>query len=272
MRVYRFPFQGRSYILKESALLPDNLSPFWYAMREIYGTDFALQRKNIRSLLEVLRKNPHIETANLVYVNEEQGYQVFEEAAGRKYEPDNFPDEEAAAFQLGQYIGYLHRTSYESYGVYPPEKGKRGDFTAAMVACMEKLIQRWWKEDKRVKEEFERIRKQKIMPSSYSLIMTDISANQFVFSEDLKGIKAVVDFDAYVVGPREWELTVLEGCLKSRDAFRRGYEIYRKMPDLNEYQTFYLFFSYLCDPWENMDLDAFLHRNEEIHGKCVEAL
>jgi hypothetical protein len=50
------------------------------------------------------------------------------------------------------------------------------------------------------------------------LIMTDISANQFLF--EVNEITACVDLDVYVIGPREWELALLENYVKDMDCFK----------------------------------------------------
>jgi hypothetical protein len=126
---------------------------------------------------------------------------------------------------------------------------------------MQSLIDTYWKEDKNVLNYFSRIQECRIAPTTYSLIMPDISANQFVFSQDLNKINAVVDFDAYVIGPREWELSIIELCLSNRKFFKDGYEVYCEMPELSESRDFYRFFSYLCNPWEKKDLQSFLKSN-----------
>lgn len=137
--VYRIMLGNESCILKKNRIPVDNLSPFWYSIKEVFGSDFNTQRKNI-----------------------------------------------------------------------------------------------------------------------YSLIMPDISGNQFVYSDELDAVTAIVDLDAYVIGPREWELAVVEQCLRNGSAFVKGYESYQEFPDITESRSFYRFFSYLCDPWTEKDLNTFM--------------
>lgn len=66
----------------------------------------------------------------------------------------------------------------------------------------------------------------------------------------------VVDLDAYVIGPREWELTILEMCITQPAAFRRGYEHYLPLPSFAPFRNFYRLWSYLCDP-EEVDGERF---------------
>lgn len=260
-QVYKFIYENESYILKKNCVPFDNLSPFWYVIHNVFGSDFESQRRNIRNVLKFLRKNPYVDVAELISTSDEFCYQIFKEVEGVKYVPDEFPDNLEVEHQLGLYIGYLHSVHFDEYGFYPLSIQKQHNFKEEMIVCMKYIIDNYWSDDENVRNYFKHICDTKIAPTSYSLIMPDISANQFVYSHDLKEIRAVVDFDAYVVGPREWELSIVELCLKNGNAFKNGYEKYGKMPDIEDSRSFYRFFSYLCDPWERVDLHTFMTNN-----------
>ena len=260
-QVYRFMFENESYILKKNWLTLDNLSPFWFAIHKIFGSDFESQRRNISNVLIFLRKNSHIDVAEIISTSDEYRYQIFKEVEGVKYEPDEFPDNLEIEYQLGLYIGYLHSIHFDEYGFYPLSNCKKHDFKKDMIGCMEYIIDTYWNKDENIWNYFKHICEIKIAPTSYSLIMPDISANQFVYSHDLNKIRAVVDFDAYVIGPREWELSIVELCLKNGNAFWNGYEKYNKMLDITDSRSFYRFFTYLCCPWERVDLHTFMNKN-----------
>lgn len=183
-------------------------------------------------------------------------YLIYEQAEGSSYEPDEFPNNYKVAYQLGQYIGYLHNISFETCGLYP--NGGTHDFKKRMISTMEELIKKYWNDNAEVKQYFEKAKEMDIPMDTYSLIMPDISANQFLYSHDLKNIKANVDLDAYVIGPRELELTVIEMCLSDMDPFIKGYEKYLQIPDMNICRKFYRFWMYLNDPWEKNNLYDFI--------------
>ncbi len=256
-RVYRFCQGNDRFMLKVNNLPPDNLSPFWRGIKEIFASDFDTQRENIESTLSLL-KNPHIQVAPLIEKSHRHAYQLFREVEGLSYEPDEFPNHDALEYQLGQFIGFLHKTQYDFFG--HQKMCLHGDFKERAVNAMHRTIQEYWQDSCAVKELFEDIRRLDISPSSYSFIMTDISANQFVYGDGLSSIKAVVDFDAYVIGPREWELSVIELCLQNGEAFKKGYEEYGVFPDISAHRKFYRFFMYLCDPWDKQDVSAFMSR------------
>lgn len=256
--VYRIMLGDESCILKKNRIPVDNLSPFWYSIKEVFGSDFNTQRKNIYSLTSFLNTNPHIKVAELVVVSDEYCCQIFREAGGVKYKPDEFPDKEEIEYQLGLYIGFLHSIRFDTFGTFPPEKKMEKQIKDAMICCMEQVIDLYWQKNEDVQTTFRIIREMKISPESYSLIMPDISGNQFVYSDGLDAVTAVVDLDAYVIGPREWELAVVEQCLRNGSAFVKGYESYQEFPDITESRSFYRFFSYLCDPWTEKDLNTFM--------------
>jgi hypothetical protein len=251
--VRAFTWEGEEYIVKRPNLAPDALSPFWWGLRAVFGSDFERQRAHLPRLLGQL-DNPHIPVARLVAVSQTGRYQLFRRAQGAPYAPDAFPPQ--VAYQLGQFMGCIHQRRRPGYGLDP--EGAREPFGQRMLAVMDQLIQRFWADRPAVRQRFEALRGQAPQPEYFCPIMPDISANQFVYAPDLSKITALVDCDAYVAGPRQWELCVVELCLEAGEDFQRGYETYQPLPSLAPSRDFYRLYTYLCDPWEAGDLEAFL--------------
>lgn len=221
-RVSIFDYEGKRYVLKEQLLDSDCLSPFWQMIKNIFSSDFTSQRAEIRALWEILSRNPHIPVAKPVLSEEEQRYTVLEWMEGIAWGPDEFPDNEEICHQLGQFIGFNHTLEYSGFGrVGKPEAsdfGKR----------LQMYIQKKYPEEKRVAVLLKKVEEAGGFSGPFVPIMTDISANQFLFSKDR--ITACVDLDAYVAGPREWELAILSACVPRMEAFWSGYEEYKKIP------------------------------------------
>ncbi len=97
----------------------DCLSPFWYTLHKVFDNSFELQIKNIKELLDFLNKNPSIGVAEIVSTSDKYQYQIYKEAEGLKYEPDEFPDNANIEYQLGLYVGYLHSIAFNDYGIFP---------------------------------------------------------------------------------------------------------------------------------------------------------
>ncbi|GAF08570.1 hypothetical protein [Paenibacillus pini] len=90
-------------------------------------------------------------------------------------------------------------------------------------------------------------------PSDASYVMVDFDARQFLFSDDK--ITAIVDTEAYVIGPRELDLIPLECSLdlERAIAFRRGYESIDAFPILHEIRRPYRYFFALLQVKGPMD-------------------
>ena len=256
-RVYRFSLDGQRLILKENPDPAQPPSPFWWAIQELFEVDAQARRQDLFRLYAFLRENPHIPPAEPLLISEKYRFQLFREATGSRWEPDEFPGHPETARQLGRYLGWLHSHSLPGWGS-PLFGGREGCFAKAMAACMAEMISLYWHGDIRLKQALEELEPPE--PESFYPIMPDISGNQFLYGEGFRKIAAVVDLDAYVSGPRELELTIVELCLTHGEDFRKGYEAYRPLPELSRCRSFYRFFSYLCDPWAGTDWEEFLNR------------
>ena len=258
-QVLPFSYRGKEYVVKKQALEDGRLSPFWRMMRDVFGSSFQKQRACMNTICGLLEKNPHIPPARLVYADEENKLQVFEKMPGNAWEPDEFPEGEHIAYQLGQFIGFHHGRSYEGFEL-PGADG--GSLKEKIMRYMEETISLHWNSgdglDTCAREYFARLKEADITCGDLSMIMADISANQFLFEGDR--ITACVDLDAYVLGPRAWELALIENCVMDMDSFKKGYEEYLEYPDITKASGFYLFLMALGDIWGKEEMRRFLMR------------
>lgn len=264
-QLYFFDEGNNQLVLKTPNMALSELSPFWKQLQNIFGSDFITQTDNITSLAKYLYTNPHIKVPKVFYTDIEDGvFQVFERIEGASYEPDEFPIEKEINYQLGQYIGWIHSQKLQGYGIFSDNLKLKSTskFVEDVLCSMDSIINEYWSSNQEVIDYFRNI--QSVIPKdlgSFSLIMPDISANQFVYSKDLKRINAVVDIDAYVIGPINFELTVLEMCLSDNSSFKKGYEEYCELPCFKSFRSFYRFLIYLNDPQDSIELKDFLNTN-----------
>lgn len=161
--------------------------------------------------------------------------------------------------KLGQYIGYNHSKNLDKFDI----AGKNNDcLHNKLMNYMEAVISSHWNRDTeldlKVRAYFEYLKKMNIYTNErYCLIMTDISANQFLFDENL--ITACVDLDAYVAGPREWELALIKYCVEDYESFKKGYECYQTLSDREEFMDYYLFVMALGDIWGREEMQNFFN-------------
>ncbi len=256
--VMTFSFEGKEYLLKQQRLQESHLSPFWKLMKWVFGSDFSVQRSQMPALTAFLKEHCPMSVPDFFFADEKKQIQVFEKCPGRGYEPDEFPKE--VAFQLGEYVASLHQHEFAAGGTLQHHPYQ--DLKQRMDLAGERLIKEEWQDAKELRSFWERARRFEPSRKIFVPMMADISANQFLFSQSLDHLEAVVDLDAYVIGPPEWELSVLKGCVPDWEAFRRGYEQKRPFPELGKGERYYAFLMALCNPWNPSEIRRCL--SEEI--------
>ena len=153
-----------------------------------------------------------------------------------------------AVAEIGRHVGRLHSIRHAHVGDFsgtsllPPE-----EFPKRLAATMEQLASHGWSADREVKAALPGLlnaARQIPSPEHISPIMPDISPGQFLVDDNR--ITALVDFESYVWGPVELELTVLELWVRNASAFRAGYEeTGEKLPCLETTRAAYRAFIYL---------------------------
>ena len=255
---------GGRYVVKMPKAVRERVSPFWQQMAAIYGIDRVTQLTALPAVVERLQQQPIIPVPQVIQVAAAQGvpdaaYAIVTQLTGVVHEPDEFPASADIHDQLGQYVGYLHRQSYAGYGnVSAAQLAPKASFKAALVANMHRTVTTFWRDEPALHTQIEQIRAlvdPDALFSTAALIMIDISANQFVYQNDQ--ISGVVDLDAYVIGPREWELAILELCITDPVAFRQGYERHSTLPSFAPFRAIYRLWSYLTEPQQRYDAAHF---------------
>lgn len=219
-------------IVKKQYLNEDTLSPFWKKLEFLFSSNFEKQRTCMNSLLAILSKNPHIPCPKLLGVDENLKISVFSFMDGDIWEPDEFPKNQSIEEQLGRFIGYNHCLNVDD--VELPGAKSSDEFPKRLRDFLLQNV----KSDK-LPNFSKNVLDNNFHTEGYVLMMADISANQFLFSQD--SIRAIVDFDAYVIGPLEWELVLIESCVHDIESFKKGYETYQNYPDTAKTRELYNF-------------------------------
>ncbi len=97
-----------------------------------------------------------------------------------------------------------------------------------------------------------------INPTVFAPIMLDNRWDQYLFEADK--ITALVDIDAFVAGPRELELILLEYQLNEQqaDVFARSYQETLALPELKDVRLCYRFLLFLMNALGETDLDKWM--------------
>ena len=247
-----FAWEGTEYVLKMPRVTGENQSPFWAMMEGVFQFSFARQMRALPHLDGLLRRNPHIPAAHFAAAGE--GMMIFERMAGSPWPRDEFPKGTDNAARLGKYIGFNHQRSYAGCGIVGQTQDE--DFFQRAFAHMERTIAAHWSgtgdDDRRMRALYAALQKRGFQSARHTLIMTDMSADQFLFDPE-ENLAACVDLDAVVIGPAEWELSFLHSQVADWVAFRAGYETYLPMPRFEETAVFFYFL---------MALNSYEHKDE----------
>lgn len=237
--IHFFVYDGKKYVLKTPLMVGDNLSPFWFMMKNVFHFTIEKQNAGFENVYNSLKDNPHICVAPFIIADE--GAMIYEFMEGNCWTEDEFPKGKENAYILGQYVGYNHQISHKNCGIKGIEDVT--DFFSIALSHMEECINTHWNSDeivdKKMRAFFEKLKGRHFESSKYSLIMVDMSADQFFF--DGENIDACVDLDAYVIGPVEWELSFLRKQVRDWDRFKEGYETYQRIPPFEEMSDFFYF-------------------------------
>ena len=129
----------------------------------------------------------------------------------------------AIARQLGLFTGSRHIRVYDHCGLVG------GKEITDFPARLRKYVADLHAQGRKLPPEVRRCLVDGLRSREYVPIMTDFSANQFLFDGDK--VTACVDLDACVLGPRSWELAMIEETVPDMAAFRQGYEEYLPYPE-----------------------------------------
>ena len=240
-----FEYEGKRYILKTPLMTEHTLSLFWRMMKNVFGYTFKRQNLCLKQIDQVIRSNPYLPAAALVAADEQAS--VFTWAEGEALDQDDFPSGKENAYLLGQYVGFLHHTSYPHCGMIA--ENEEIDFFSAALRHMEGCIREHWNGpemvDQKVRTYYEFLKGQSFHTSRWVLMMADMSADQFLYHGE--NLACCVDLDAYVIGPAEWELGLLSRQVADWERFKAGYERFQPLPSLEAAADFCLFLMTLND-------------------------
>ncbi|MBX3014767.1 MAG: aminoglycoside phosphotransferase family protein [Caldilineaceae bacterium] len=270
-RVYQLTTAtGQRYVVKQPKQVRESFSPFWQQMDLLFGINKTSQISALPHVAARLQQQTILPVPKVIHTepnpgSDQEPFAVVTAVAGEAYEPDTFPPSAALHYQLGQYIGYLHAQTDTGYGnVLAEPRPPRAAFLPALIAGMRHTITTFWNDQPALHGYLTELAATTPLDAIFStanLIMIDISANQFVYANNQ--ITGVVDLDAYVIGPREFELAILEMCISQPAAFRQGYAEYATLPTFASFRPLYRLWSYLNEPDQGYDrqlLETFMQR------------
>jgi hypothetical protein len=235
---------------------------FWWGCHHLFGIDprrvfdqeplnACLNRVSPIPAPRVLRKG-HLEGRPVVVVERMPGAAL-----------QSFRGQPAALLEeFGAALARVHAFRFAECGSptggfrYPP-----AEFPGRLVETMRQMVAREYQGEPRIRAELEGICRAAAAlppPDAGALALIDIGPEQFL--TDGRRVTAVVDTEAYVIGPRELDFIGLEYSLDAQSAapFLAGYRSVLPPPDLSQVRRVYRYLYRLLGVKGQVDLDPWL--------------
>jgi len=246
-------------VVRSSRWKDQPLNDFWWGLNSLFGIDPG-NPIHFEAASKMLSEIPTIAAPNILSRAEINGrpYLVVEKMAGHPMKSfTDQPDE--LLRQFGIWLAQVHGSTYAHFGNLAGTKAIGiQHFHRHLARTMERLVARYYKDSpdfvaalNRLLPETERLP----APSNASSVLIDIDPSQFLADDGR--ITAIVDLEAYVLGPRELDFIALEYVFdrKASVPFTQGYESVLPVPDLSEVREVYRFFYRLIGVQGSVELD-----------------
>ena len=253
---------SQEVVVRASRMIDEPSNDFWWGCKRIFGIDprnvHALEMVN--NVLYGLGSIPVPRVKLKGYLKQE--VIVVEKLNGQVVR--SFLNQPASLLEsLGEGIAKIH--AYKVDGIGNPSgtfRVPQKHFHQHLLRCIQDVVDKFYLNQ----PEFTRLLPTIIdildslpIPPFSSFVMVDMDATQFL--SDGHVITGLVDTEAYVIAPREFDLIALEYILDERAAndFKRGYEKVLQFPDLGEYRLPYRFLYRLLAVQGHVDLETWIN-------------
>lgn len=225
-----FEYNGIKYVMKIPSQIGSGLSSFWTMLNRIF--DFSLSQHygsgRLEYIYSVLKDNGFIDLVPFVVADETCA--IFRFVEGKAFADEFFPMTEDNAYRLGAFAGFMHN-------ILPAKKEsfeKQGKFWKKVLFHISERIKEtgFFSDTLRTFENIDFVTQKNV------LMIADMCADQFLYDENHR-IKYLVDFDACVTGPVEWDLTFWKKFVPDWENFKKGYEQFGEMPDFEEWSWYF---------------------------------
>jgi Ser/Thr protein kinase RdoA (MazF antagonist) len=242
------------FIVKLTRTSPHPKKGFWFGLDVLFGLDIYRDLKHQKELAEFIADHspltvPRIERIDTSRELYPKPFVIYEYLPGK---PANFqegPDTKQLLYELGNHLGSMDQASFDYWGCFPESpRLEPKEWPSRLMLALRKIAEHRYPGNtdmqNAVKEAEEKIG-QLPLPACFTMIMLDLHGEQFL-TQDGK-LKALVDIESHVIGPRELAWISLEYAMKPEDAgsFIDGYEQHLPAPKLAEVRQIYRLLNFL---------------------------
>ncbi|MCR2822771.1 aminoglycoside phosphotransferase family protein [Lederbergia panacisoli] len=257
---------SEEFVVRSSRLneAPDH--EFWLGCYNLFGIDprrmchFEANAAMVGSISSI--PTPRVHAHKIIDGKE---YLVVEKMNGEA--PQSFIGQpESLLHQFGIWLAKVHLHRCEYFGnLAITQREPKESFHDRLSQTMRELVECDYEEDNKIKALLDSmIRKLSVLPvpDHFCPVFIDLDPSQFLVKDEI--LSAVVDVEAYAIGPREFDFIGLEYMLDETSAasFLTGYSTILIPPDISQYRTIYRYFYRLLGVQGSVDLDQWLAQKE----------
>jgi aminoglycoside phosphotransferase (APT) family kinase protein len=250
---------SREHVVRSSRLTEAPSREFWWGCYDLFGIDprrmchFEANAAMLGSIADI--PVPRVHTHAVIDGSE---YLVIEKMSGKAFQ-SFVGQSDAFLHQLGVWLARVHFQRCDYFGNLAHSQIERQDsFHTSLSKTMRLLVERDYANDSKIKAKLDAMILELsvlLVPDHFCPVFIDLDPSQFLIQDGM--LSAVVDVEAYVIGPREFDFVGLEYLLDelSANSFLKGYSTMLDPPDISNYRKAYRYFYRLLGVQGSVDLD-----------------
>ena len=230
-------------------------SSFWQGMNKLFNVCFPENLPEIASTYQQIATISPLEIPEYITAEADR-FILATWLDGKQIDPQKIDD--VMVLQLAEHIGKCHQHINPTWGAFHQPRLSEAQWPIALCETLKSLAVMCPNEMpegvlKNALAQAETIQSQQFVP-----IMLDLRWDQFL--QEKGELSALVDLDAFVYGPRELELVLLEHLLNKEQLviFKRQYQRYRTVPNLGSVRLPYQLLLFLMNVLGEQDLAVWL--------------
>lgn len=249
-------------VVRTSRMVGEPSNPFWWGCKRLFGIDprrvHALEKVN-----NVLADLGSISVPRVIGkgIQEDREFVVVEKLQGQVLH-SLFAKPHSLLESLGEGFARIHQHTRD-YAGHPTGtfRVEQQEFHQHLAEGMMELVRKFYSDQSAVADKLPQmleLLRSAPVPQRSSYVLVDLDPSQFV--TDGQTITGLVDTEAYVIAPREFDLIGLEYILDEQGAhdFARGYEKVMPLPHLEPYRLPYRYLYRLLAVQGRVEMETWL--------------
>lgn len=243
-------------VLKFCNLESVQQSSFWLGMNSLFDIAFPLSLGMIETTHRLLIEHGGFKVPSHI-ASEASSYVLSRFIAGQDITEGNVTDD--LVKRLAQHLACLHQQSSANWGSIHQPQLTSEQWPKRLQQTLDVLIDKQASDIPAEIIEQAMTQLSSLQVDNFVPIMVDLRWDQLRVLDT--GDIAVVDLDAFVIGPRELELVLVEYLLTAQQAaiFKTAYQQHLSWPDLSNQRLSYRLLLFLMNVLGETDLDKWLN-------------